>query len=63
MELFIANCRIFAMVCVALFVAQAFSGYTFEILHAFISFGVIVVSIVIYAFIMVIYDAIFPNKE
>lgn len=63
MEFIFANCRIFAMVCVALFVAQAFSNYTFDITHAFIAFGVIAVSIIVYSFIMVVCDAVFFNKE
>lgn len=63
MEFILANCRIFAMVCVALFVAQAFSNYTFDIKHAFIAFGIIAVSIIIYSLIMVICDAIFSNQK
>ena len=63
MELFFANVRIFAMVCVALYVAHTLSNYAFDIKHALIAFGLIVCSIVIYSILMVICDAIFPNKE
>lgn len=59
MELFFANVRIFAIVCVALFVAHTLSDYTFNIAHALIGFGLIFLSIIIYSVIMVLYDAIF----
>ena len=61
MDVLIANCRIFAMVCVALYVAHTLSDYTFNIVHAFISFGLIVWAIILYSMIKVLIDAIFPD--
>lgn len=63
MDFIIANVRIFAMVCVALFVAQSLSDYTFKFSHAFIAYGVIALSIFIFAFIVVVCDAVFFNKK